>query len=57
MKRKDVIKKITSNGCVLLRRGRRHDLYVNPATKKKQPLPRHNEIDDGLAKHIIKELT
>ncbi len=32
-------------------------LYKNPKTGKKQPVPRHNEIDEHLAKHIIKELT
>jgi mRNA interferase HicA len=57
MKRKDLIKKITSAGCILLRHGNRHDLYGNPKTGKKQPVPRHNEIDEILAKHIIKELT
>ena len=57
MKRKDLIKKITSFGCTLLRHGRSHDLYINPKTGKKQPVPRHNEIDEILAKHIIKELT
>ncbi len=57
MKRKDLIKKITSVGCVLLRHGNRHDLYSNPKTGKKQPVPRHNDIDETLAKHIIKELT
>jgi hypothetical protein len=30
---------------------------MNPKTGKKQPVPRHNEIDEILAKHIIKELT
>jgi len=34
----------------------RHDLYKNPRTGKIQPVPRHAEIDDDLAKHIIKEL-
>ena len=57
MKRKDLIKKITSFGCILLRHGHRHDLYSNPKTGKKQPVPRHNEIDEALAKHIINELT
>ncbi|MEC4684224.1 MAG: type II toxin-antitoxin system HicA family toxin [Nitrospirota bacterium] len=57
MKRKDLIKEITSAGCVLHRHGSRHDLYKNPKTGKKQPVPRHNEIDERLAKHIIKELT
>jgi len=57
MKRKDLIKQITSIGCVLLRHGQRHDLYLNPKTSKKQPVPRHNEIDENLARHIIKVLT
>jgi predicted RNA binding protein YcfA (HicA-like mRNA interferase family) len=57
VKRKDLIKKLTDCGCILLRYGSRHDLYKNPSTGKKQPVPRHNEIDENLARHIIKELT
>jgi mRNA interferase HicA len=57
MKRKDLIKKLNVRGCIFIRHGSRHDLYKNPATGKKQPVPRHNEIDENLAKHIIKELT
>ena len=57
MKRKDLIKKLKDSGCILDRHGSRHDLYKNPATDKKQPIPRHKEIDEVLAKHIIKELT
>jgi predicted RNA binding protein YcfA (HicA-like mRNA interferase family) len=57
MKRKDLIKQITSIGCILLRHGQRHDLYINPKTGKKQPVPRHNEIDENLARHIIRVLT
>jgi mRNA interferase HicA len=56
MKRKELIKIITSGGCVFVRHGERHDLYQNPRTNKKQPVPRHSEIDDNLARHIIKEI-
>jgi mRNA interferase HicA len=56
MKRKELIKRITAVGCVLLRHGNRHDLYTNPKTGKKQPVPRHAEIDEDLARHIIREL-
>ena len=56
MKRKELLKRIVSAGCVLVRHGGRHDLYTNPKTGKKQPIPRHDEIDANLAKHIIKEL-
>jgi len=37
MKTKELIKKITSAGCVLVRHGRRHDLYRNPKTGKSNP--------------------
>jgi len=57
VKRKDLIKKLTDSGCVLVRHGSRHDLYKNPTTGKKQPVPRLREIDEKLAKHILKELT
>jgi predicted RNA binding protein YcfA (HicA-like mRNA interferase family) len=57
MKRKDLIKRLIDAGCVFVRPGARHDLYMNPTTRKKQPIPRHREIDESLAKHIIKVLT
>jgi mRNA interferase HicA len=56
MKRKELIRKLNASGCVLARHGARHDLYINPATGKKQPVHRHEEIDENLAKHILKEL-
>jgi mRNA interferase HicA len=56
MKRKELVKRLTSAGCILVRHGARHDLYKNPRTGKKQPIPRHDEVDENLAKHIIKEL-
>ncbi|MFO1430932.1 MAG: type II toxin-antitoxin system HicA family toxin [Candidatus Competibacteraceae bacterium] len=56
MKRKEFIQQLLENGCVLLRHGARHDVYLNPATGNKQPVPRHTEIDDKLVKHIKKHL-
>jgi len=56
MKRTALIKRITQMGCVLIRHGRRHDWYQNPANKASQPVPRHREIKDTLAKHILKML-
>jgi len=56
VKRKDLIKKLEQTGCVLIRHGGRHDWYQNPGTKVSQPIPRHREIKDILAKHIIKML-
>ena len=56
MKRKDLIKQLTKAGCVLLRHGSRHDIYLNPSNGQKQPIPRHLEVDEKLAKHIKKFL-
>ncbi|HXH49275.1 MAG TPA: type II toxin-antitoxin system HicA family toxin [Terriglobia bacterium] len=57
MKRRDLIKKLEKVGCVLVRHGASHDWYSNPKTRKSQPVPRHTEIHEGLAKSIIKKLT
>jgi len=57
MKRKALIKKLHEKGCILKRHGSKHDWYTNPVTKTSQAVPRHNEIDDYLAKTIIKKLS
>jgi len=58
MKRRDLIRHIEKMGCILIRHGGggKHDWYQNPKTKTSQPVPRHNEIKEYLAKHIIKML-
>lgn len=56
MKRKDLIKKLESMGCVFIRHGGKHDWYQNPNSKVSQPVPRHKEINEYLAKHILKML-
>jgi hypothetical protein len=56
MKRKELIKRIEQMDCVFIRHGAKHDWYHNPRTKKSQPVPRHNEINEYLAKHILKML-
>lgn len=52
MKRNDLIKEITKNGYYLLRRGGNHDVYSNG--QRFEPIPRHKEINERLAKEIIK---
>ncbi len=56
MKRGELIRFLTEHGCLLARHGSRHNIDVNPANRKKQPVPRHNEIDEHLARHIKKFL-
>jgi hypothetical protein len=51
-----LIRQLIEAGCVLLRHGGRHDVYLNPLTGQKQPIPRHSEIDEHLARHIRKYL-
>jgi mRNA interferase HicA len=57
MKRSELIRKLDSMGCVLIRHGGKHDWYQNPNSKVSQPIPRHREVADSLAKHIIKMLS
>lgn len=56
MKHRDPVKILTKAGCELLRRGANHDIYYNPDTGKSQPVPRHKEINELLAKKIIRDL-
>lgn len=52
MKRLDLIKLFESNGWWLLRSGANHDIYTNG--EKSEPIPRHSEIKEQLAKAIIR---
>ena len=56
MKRKQFVRQLMKDGCVLVRSGANHDIYANPKTGQKQPVPRHTEIDNALVKHIRKYL-
>jgi predicted RNA binding protein YcfA (HicA-like mRNA interferase family) len=56
MKRKDLVRILEEMGCLLVRHGRKHDWYTNPQTRTSQPVPRHVEINERLAQHIIKKL-
>jgi len=57
MKRRDLIRQIEALGCVLLRHGGKHDIYHNPKTGATQPVPRHTEINEILARKIIRDLS
>ena len=56
MKRIDLIRKLESAGCILIRHGGNHDWYRNPKTGNSQPIARHREIKEFIAKHILKIL-
>jgi len=57
MKRRDLIAELERTGGVLLRNGAKHDIYHNPKTGKSEPVPRHREINELLAKKIIRSLS
>ena len=53
MKRVALMKIIEDLGCALIRHGAKHDWYRNPTTGVSQPVPRHREIKEPLARHIL----
>jgi len=52
MKTKDFIKLLERNGWVFKRHGGNHDVYVNG--NEREAIPRYRELDEELAKTIIK---
>ena len=57
MKRRDLVARLEETGCELLRHGAKHDIYNNPNNGRSEPVPRHSEINELLAKKILKSLT
>ena len=56
MKRREFIRELQASGCVLHRHGKRHDIYRNPTSGQKAPVPRHTEIADTLCAIIRRQL-
>lgn len=52
MKRKDLIALLEKNGWKLARQSGGHDVYIKE--QQIEPIPRHREINELLAKAIIK---
>lgn len=57
MKRQELITLLQRFGCVLLRHGKKHDIYHSVKTGASEPIPRHREINEHLAKRIVENLT
>ncbi|MEK7136221.1 MAG: type II toxin-antitoxin system HicA family toxin [Patescibacteria group bacterium] len=56
MKRKDFVAHLNKYGCVFVREGANHSIFFNPDTKRISTIPRHNELDNFLAKKICRDL-
>jgi len=52
MKKKDLEKQLKQLGWYFLRHGGGHDIWTNG--DKQEPIPRHREINELLAKSILK---
>ena len=57
MKRRELVAKLEEGGCYLIRHGALHDIYKNPVNGRIEPVPRHNEINEMLARKILRTLT
>jgi predicted RNA binding protein YcfA (HicA-like mRNA interferase family) len=56
MKRKELTRYLLAEGCVLLREGPKHSVYMNKIKNKVSTVPRHVEINDFLARKICRDL-
>jgi predicted RNA binding protein YcfA (HicA-like mRNA interferase family) len=56
VKRRELVRHLREHGCVLLREGSRHSVFVNQATRKTSTVPRHREVNDDLARKICRDL-
>jgi mRNA interferase HicA len=56
MKRRELIRHLLAHGCQLLREGRAHSIWINPANGQQSAIPRHREIDDYTARAICRQL-
>ncbi|MEQ1760495.1 MAG: type II toxin-antitoxin system HicA family toxin [Vicinamibacterales bacterium] len=56
MKRRDLLRHLEQHGCEFLREGGSHTVYINRTEKKASTVPRHNEINQELARKICKDL-
>jgi len=54
MKKKDLEKLLRKNGWKMERQGGNHEVWSNGTST--EPIPRHREINEQLAKAIIKKL-
>jgi len=54
LKRQKLLKEIVKQGAVFVRHGAKHDVYENPRTNTSTQVPRHTNINEIVAKAIIK---
>ncbi|MDY7021968.1 MAG: type II toxin-antitoxin system HicA family toxin [Cyanobacteriota bacterium] len=56
MKRRDLIRHLEKQGCLLLREGGKHTVYYNPINRQTSAIPGHREVVDVLVRKICRDL-
>jgi len=56
MKRRDFLAHLQAHGCKLLREGGSHSWWSHTTTGKRSAVPRHNEVNNHLARKICRDL-
>jgi mRNA interferase HicA len=56
MTRREFLRHLHEQGCVLIREGSRHSWWLNPTQNKRSSVPRHNELVDQLARKLCRDL-
>ncbi|WP_089717953.1 type II toxin-antitoxin system HicA family toxin [Candidatus Entotheonella palauensis] len=56
MKRRDLLRHLSTQGCQFVREGGDHSIWENPATGRRSSIPRHREIPDFTAARICSQL-
>ncbi|MBV1693460.1 MAG: type II toxin-antitoxin system HicA family toxin [Hyphomicrobiales bacterium] len=56
MKRRDLVRHLFDQGCVLVREGGRHSWWGNPRISARSSVSRHTEIAEQLVRKICKDL-
>jgi mRNA interferase HicA len=56
MIRQALIRHLIAHGCRLLREGRLHSVWFNPASQRQAAVPRHREINNYTARTICRQL-
>lgn len=56
MKRRDLIRYLSQQGCCLVREGGEHSIWENPQNNRRTSIPRHREIPEFTTIRICKQL-
>lgn len=56
-KTRDLVRRLRRAGCVLVRHGKRHDIWENPSNGKRTTVPRHaSDLKSGTYHAILNQI-